>query len=130
MVRILGVIAAFAVTFLVSADAQEGSGFAAVAANNEGNLLVRWGKTEAEAKERAMRACANSSRTCADPASTAELDDVFVYYCCTSPRFSCAVPSHETREKAIEVGQGLMKQKGYSNCNARAFYSARNGKRL
>jgi len=131
MMKALGMIAALVVAFAISASAQEDMKFAAVAANNEGNLLVRWGKTEAEAIERASRACANSSNSCAkEPATTPELDDVFAYYCCTSPKLSCMVPSHETREKAVEVAQRLMKEKGYSSCRARAYYSARTGKRL
>ena len=131
MKRALGMIVALAVTVAVSASAQEDMKFAAVAANNEGNLLVRWGKTEAEAIERASRACANSSNTCAkQPATTPELDDVFAYYCCTSPNLSCMAPSHETREKAVEVAERIMKQKGFSGCRTRAYYSARTGKRL
>jgi hypothetical protein len=62
-----------------------------------------------------------------DPASTNELDDVFVYYCCTAPAFSCATPSHESRERAVEEARAMMSGRGYSACTPRAYYSARTG---
>jgi hypothetical protein len=111
------------------AVAQSAGDFAAAAANNEGNLQVRWGKTAQEAKAKAAEACAKVSKTCAsDPASTNILDDYFAWICCYRPHFSCASPSHETRDKATEEAMNMMSGRGYSDCSVRSFFSARTGK--
>ena len=122
------VVALTALAFVAPASSQDTKVYAALNANNEGNLQVRWGATAAEAKQRAAEACRDVSKTCSnDPASTNELDDVFVYYCCTAPAYSCATPSHESRERAVEEARAMMSTRGYSACTPRAYYSARTG---
>lgn len=122
------VVALIALAFAAPAASQDSKVYAALNANNEGNLQVRWGATATEAKQRAAEACRDVSKTCSnDPASTNELDDVFVYYCCTAPAFSCATPSHESRERAVEEARAMMSTRGYSACTPRAYYSARTG---
>jgi hypothetical protein len=126
--RAVGLIAVLMALGLVRPAWSQDKVYAALNANNEGNLQVRWGATEAEAKERAAEACRQVSKTCSsDPASTNVLDDVFVYYCCTAPVFSCASPPHETRERAIEEAKTMMSTRGYQSCTPRAYYSARTG---
>ena len=115
---------------LAGASGQDGTGYAAVAANKEGNLLVRWGKTEQEAKQKAAAACKNISSTCAnDPASTNQLEDVFAYVCCNKPQYSCGNSPHETREKAVKEVRDMMASHGYSECVVRAYFSAKTGKK-
>ncbi len=126
-------IAFLAVCLVVAAcgpaAAQNPGEYAAVAANSEGNLQVRWGKTAQEAKRLAVEACAKTSRTCAnDPASTNLLDNTFAYVCCYRPNFSCAAPSNATREKAADTALAMMSRGGYSDCTVRAYVSARTGK--
>ncbi|KAB2916291.1 MAG: hypothetical protein F9K29_11820 [Hyphomicrobiaceae bacterium] len=130
MRRALLLFAALIACFAGPARSQQSGDFAAVAANNEGNLQVRWGRTEAEAKQRAAEACRSVSRTCSsDPAHTNQLDDVFAFMCCNKPHFSCGSPPHESRGMATREARQLMTSRGYSDCTVRAFFSARTGKR-
>jgi len=92
-------------------------------------LQVRWGATEAEAKQRAVEACRQVSNTCAGAGVTNRLDDVFVYYCCTEPRFGCATPPHATRERALQTVKKQMSSAGFSSCTVHAYYSARTGEK-
>jgi hypothetical protein len=130
--RRIGIVAGLiALACVGPASSQDGKIYAALNANYEGNLQVRWGATAIEAKQRATDACKQVSQTCAsDPAFTNVLDDVFIYYCCTAPGLSCAAPPHESRERALEEAQSMMAARGYSACAPRAFYSARTGGRL
>jgi hypothetical protein len=107
--------------------AQSAGDYAAVAANNEGNLQVRWGKTVQAAKRSASEACTKVSKSCAsDPASTNLLDNYFAYVCCYRPHFSCASPS-DTRDKAADRALNMMSKGGYSDCTVRSYFSARTG---
>ena len=108
------VVALTALAFVAPASSQDSKVYAALNANNEGNLQVRWGATAAEAKQRAAEACREVSKTCSN-------------YCCTAPAFSCATPSHESRERAVEEARAMMSTRGYSACTPRAYYSARTG---
>jgi hypothetical protein len=131
MLRLTLPIVALCLCLAAPAWSQEKGDYAAVAANAEGSLLVRWGKTKEEARQRASRACENSSRTCtSDPASTNDLDDVFAYLCCTKPRFSCVSPPHENRAAAEKAARELAAKLKMSDCKVRAYFSARNGKKL
>jgi len=57
------------------------------------------------------------------------LDDVFVYYCCTEPRFGCATLPHATRERALQTVKKQMSSAGFSSCTVHAYYSARTGEK-
>src|ERR1044072_3247437 len=95
------VAALIALAFAAPAGSQDSKVYAALNANNEGNLQVRWGATAAEAKQRAAEACREVSKPSPnDPPSTNEVDVFFVYSCCAAPAVSCAPPSHESRERA------------------------------
>ena len=85
--------------------------------------------TEAEAKQRAVEACRQVSNTCAGAGVTNRLDDVFVYYCCTEPRFGCATLPHATRERALQTVKKQMSSAGFSSCTVHAYYSARTGEK-
>ena len=130
--RRVGMIAGLmALACVGPAASQDAKIYAALNANYEGNLQVRWGATAAEAKQRATEACRQVSQTCAsDPAFTNMLDDVFIHYCCTAPGFSCASPAHELRERALEEAQSMMAARGYFACTPRGYYSARTGGKL
>lgn len=114
----------------IAAAQNPGSKFAAVSAHTDGDLQVVWADTKQAADDLALKACQRKSSTCARPASTDVLDDVFALMCCTSPQLSCASPSHESKEKAEAVALKLLSDLGYSRCSVRAYYSARTGSRV
>ena len=60
------VVALTALAFVAPASSQDSKVYAALNANNEGNLQVRWGATAAEAKQRAAEACREVSKTCSN----------------------------------------------------------------
>ena len=104
--------------------------WAAVDPNSDASSPVVWANSEAEARQRAMEACARLSQTCANgPAATGDMGDVFAFVCCTTPRAGCAVSAAASRRQALRNVMKMFDEAGYSQCALRHYMSAASGKR-
>jgi len=103
--------------------------WAAIDPNSEDTANVVWGTSQQDVSDKAMAACRKVSTTCSSrPATTKNLDDTFVYMCCTRPQAGCAVSpgSGDATLRSLKV---LFLNAGYSDCAVRAAFSARDGSR-
>jgi hypothetical protein len=104
--------------------------WAAIAPNQENSSNVVWATTKEQAKELAVLACKQSSKTCADtPASTNGMDHYFAVMCCTSPKNACAAGVGTNRDKALKEVKTVLSDGGYSKCELKSYFRAGTGEK-
>jgi len=105
--------------------------YAAVDANNEAKLTVVWANDKDVASRRAVAACKRVSKTCSGKASyTNELDDLFAYVCCETPRFGCSIGVGAEKADALAMVRKTFDDAGFSRCRTPRYWSAETGKPL
>ena len=104
--------------------------WAAIAPNQENSSNVVWATTKEQAKELAVLACKQSSKTCAEtPASTNGMDHYFAVMCCTSPKNACAAGVGASRDSALKEVKTVMFDGGYTKCELKSYFRAGTGEK-
>jgi hypothetical protein len=111
-----------------TASAQER--WAAIAPNSENSSSVVWATTKEQAKEIAVLACKQSSKSCSEtPASTNIMEHYFAVMCCTAPKNACAAGVAADRPGALKEVKSVMLDGGYSKCELKSYFRAGTGEK-
>jgi hypothetical protein len=126
--RLAAVTGALLLTLSAAASAQER--WAAIAPNQENSSSVVWATTKEQAKELAVLACKQSSKTCAEtPASTNGMDHYFAVMCCTAPKNACAAGVGPSREASLKEVKTVLFDGGYTKCKLNSYFRAGTGEK-
>jgi hypothetical protein len=115
---------------LLSAAASAQDRWAAIAPNQENSSNVVWATTKEQAKELAVLACKQSSKSCSEtPASTNGMDHYFAVMCCTSPKNACAAGVAADRQSALKEVKTVLSDGGYTKCELKSYFRAGTGEK-